>query len=70
MNYLSLSKEQLKNEYQQQSKRYENLKAQQLCLDLSRGKPSAQQLDLSNAILDCVNSSSVLYTENGTDCTP
>ena len=68
MNYLSLSKEQLKNEYQQQSKRYEDLKAQQLCLDLSRGKPSAQQLDLSNAILDCVNSSSVLYTENGTDC--
>lgn len=68
MNYLSLSKQELKKEYDLQSKRYEDLKAQGLRLDLSRGKPSAQQLDLSDGILDSVNSSSVLYTENGTDC--
>lgn len=68
MNYLNLSKQQLKSEYDSLNKRYELLKAQGLCLDLSRGKPSPAQLDLSNGLLDSVNSSSVIYTENGTDC--
>ncbi len=53
--------EQLKSEYQ-------SVKAQKLSLDLSRGKPGAEQLDLLQGMLDCISSSSDCRTENGFDC--
>lgn len=47
---------------------YEAIKNQKLSLDLSRGKPGAEQLDLLQGMLDCISSSSDCRTENGFDC--
>ncbi len=46
---------------------YESFKSKGLKLDMSRGKPEARQLELSNEMLDVLNSKSSLKTENGTD---
>ncbi|MEG6614758.1 aminotransferase [Pseudoclostridium thermosuccinogenes] len=48
--------------------RYDEFKAQNLNLDMSRGKPGADQLDLTMEMLDCINSESRLIAENGIDC--
>ena len=47
---------------------YEAYRAQGLSLDLSRGKPGAQQLDLLQGMLDCIDSSADCRTEDGFDC--
>ena len=47
---------------------YEKAKAKGLFLDLSRGKPSPDQLDLMNDLFDSMDSSVDCYTEDGVDC--
>ena len=47
---------------------YERAKALGLSLDLSRGKPSPDQLDLMNDLFDSMDSSVNYYTEDGIDC--
>ena len=47
---------------------YEKEKAKGLSLDLSRGKPSPDQLDLMNDLFDSMDSSVDCYTEDGVDC--
>lgn len=54
MSYLSMSKEELKKEKELVLNKYNELKALGLKLDMSRGKPSAQQLDLSVEILNAL----------------
>jgi len=54
MSYLNMSKEELKKEKELVLNKYNELKALGLKLDMSRGKPSAQQLDLSVEILDAL----------------
>jgi DNA-binding transcriptional MocR family regulator len=49
--YHSLSPDELLAEHTSQQHNYETLLAKHLSLDLTRGKPSPQQLDLSNALL-------------------
>ena len=66
--YQNLSKEQLlalKSEFEAS---YEKKKALNLQLDMSRGKPSPSQLDVSLGLMDALNSNSVLKSEDGTDC--
>ncbi len=66
--YQNLSKEQLlalKSEFEAS---YEEKKALNLQLDMSRGKPSPSQLDVSLGLMDALNSDSVLKSEDGTDC--
>ena len=50
--YLSMTKDELLNEYNSVKSDYENLKAQGLSIDMSRGKPGADQLDISDGMND------------------
>lgn len=68
MQYNDMSKEELLTLKESLNNEYAEAKAKGLSLDMSRGKPSAKQLDVSLGILDTINSSSVLKSEDGTDC--
>lgn len=50
------------------NKEFEGYKAQHLKLDMSRGKPSEEQLDLSMGMMDVLHSGSDLWCEQGVDC--
>ncbi|NLZ46000.1 MAG: aminotransferase class I/II-fold pyridoxal phosphate-dependent enzyme [Clostridiales bacterium] len=63
-----MSKEQLVEFKAQVQKEYEDFKSKGLKLDMSRGKPSSLQLDMSMEILDVINSTSDMNTETGIDC--
>ncbi|MGV0851406.1 aminotransferase class I/II-fold pyridoxal phosphate-dependent enzyme [Mycolicibacterium phlei] len=52
MSFLSLGRDDLSAHFEQQKRNYEDLKAKGLKLDLTRGKPSPEQLDLSNKLLE------------------
>ncbi|MFB1100008.1 aminotransferase class I/II-fold pyridoxal phosphate-dependent enzyme [Terribacillus sp. JSM ZJ617] len=66
-NYQDLSNEALQQKYNTLQDAYEAIASQQLHLDMSRGKPCTEQLDLSQPMLDIITSSSTVKTENGTD---
>lgn len=66
--YQNLSKEQLLALKSELEASYEEKKALNLQLDMSRGKPSPSQLDVSLGLMDALNSNSVLKSEDGTDC--
>lgn len=60
--YKDMTKGELLEEKQKLQKRFEEYKAMGLSLDMSRGKPSKEQLDLSMDMLKPID-----YTENGVD---
>ncbi len=66
--YLEMSKEeleQLRTELKAAYRRYQDM---ELSLNMSRGKPCKEQLDLSMELMDILNSDSDLTCEDGTDC--
>ena len=65
--YKDMSKEELLVEKASLEAEYEKVKALNLKLDMSRGKPSAEQLDLSMGILQAVDTKEALISENGMD---
>jgi len=65
--YQEMTKEELLVEKAALEKQFEEIKALNLKLDMSRGKPSAEQLDISMDILDVLDSKSVIKSENGMD---
>ena len=65
-NYNLMNKQELLDEKKEILKKYENFKKKKLKLDRSRGKPSAQQLDLSMDMLSSINSNTDCVI-NGTD---
>lgn len=66
--YQELSKPELETLKTKLQAEYDAFKAQGLKLDMSRGKPGAEQLSLSMGLLDCVNEETGWKTENGFDC--
>ena len=66
--YADMSKEELAEELQTLKKEYHKLQAMDLHLDMSRGKPCQEQLNLSMGMMDVLDSSSDLTCEDGLDC--
>ncbi len=66
--YSSLSREELSTLRDKLEQEYKEVKELGLKLDMSRGKPSKTQLELSMGMLDTVNSESNMECEDGTDC--
>lgn len=62
-----MSKEELAARVAELKNAYEAIKAKGLKLDMSRGKPGPEQLDLTLEMLECVNFRDGYKTENGTD---
>jgi len=62
-----LSTQQLQERKRQLIKQLEDYKSMGLKLDMSRGKPAPDQLDLSSGMLTCLSETDYL-SENGTDC--
>ena len=65
--YTELTRKELLDLQKELQAEYQSEKDKGLKLDISRGKPSKAQLDLSMPMLDVINSSSDMTTENGTD---
>lgn len=68
MNYSQMSKQELAELKLSLENEYNALKAEGLSLDLSRGKPGQEQLDLMTGMLDCISSAADCKSENGVDC--
>ena len=66
--YQEMTKEELLQEKAQLEAEYKKYQMRGLQLDMSRGKPSAEQLDISMGMMDVLNSSVDLACEDGTDC--
>ena len=66
--YRELSVEELTVLKSELEQRFEEVKAMNLKLDMSRGKPSKAQLDLSMGMMDVLSSEADLMCEEGVDC--
>ena len=66
--YKEMSKEQLLHEKDMLEQKFKEVQDRNLKLDMSRGKPSAAQLNLSNGMMDVLNSTSDMVCESGVDC--
>ena len=66
--YKQMTKEELLTLQAELEKQFEDAKGKGLNLDMSRGKPSAMQLDISMDMLNTVNSTSEMKDEQGVDC--
>lgn len=66
--YAMMTKEELQELKKTLSAQYKEFQGKDLKLDMSRGKPSTEQLDLSMGLMDVLGSSDDLTCEDGTDC--
>lgn len=66
--YAELTKEELQNEYDKIVSEYEKYKSLGLKLDLSRGKPNSDQLDISLPLLSEARPREKCFSINGVDC--
>ncbi len=63
-----MTTQELREERERVKKIYKKYQERDLQLDMSRGKPSTEQLDLSMGMMDVLNSQVDLKCEDGTDC--
>ena len=68
MRYDEMSREERQQELETLKKEYRKMQALDLHLNMSRGKPCQEQLDLSMGMMDVLSSGSDLTCEDGTDC--
>ena len=66
--YRELGREELLELKEELEAQFAEVKAKGLKLDMSRGKPSKAQLDLSMGMMDVLTSDSDLICEEGVDC--
>ena len=66
--YSEMTADELKEELAGLKKQYHKIQALGIHLDMSRGKPSQDQLDLSMGMMDVLSSTDDLTCEDGTDC--
>ena len=66
--YRELSTEELLKIKSELELKFAEIKAKDLKLDMSRGKPSAAQLDIAMGMMDVLGSDSNLVCEEGVDC--
>ena len=66
--YKEMTKEELKELKEQLDRQYEEVKAQGLKLDMSRGKPSVSQLDMVRGMMDVLSSNCDYKSSEGIDC--
>ena len=65
--FQQLSPQELQEIKQQLSQQYREFQSQKITLDMTRGKPCAEQLDLAMGLFDCADASH--YTaQDGSDC--
>ncbi len=68
LDYRSASEKDLESEYKKLKDEYDVFCSKNLSLDMSRGKPCKEQLDISNEIFDVLKSDSNFLSEDGFDC--
>lgn len=66
--YQEMSKEELQKEKESLEAAYQEYQKRGVKLDMSRGKPSTEQLELSMPMMDVLSSKTALVSEDGTDC--
>lgn len=66
--FQEMSRQELKELYDRLTLQFEEIKAEGLKLDMSRGKPAPEQLETAMPLMDILNAESDMRTENGTDC--
>lgn len=66
--YTEMSNEELQALYRELNVKYHEFQGRDLSLNMSRGKPSLEQLNLSMGMMDVLNSESDLSSDDGTDC--
>lgn len=66
--FTEMTKEELLEMKAPLKEKYKEYRAKNLSLNMARGKPCAEQLDLSMGMMDVLNSSSDLTCDDGTDC--
>ena len=65
---LKMSKEELEAEFKCVKAEYEKLRLMHLSLDMSRGKPGADNMDLSEMMFDLVGNDTGFKNISGIDC--
>lgn len=63
-----MTKEELELQRKELAEQYKEMQERDLRLDMSRGKPSLAQLDLSMGMMDVLSSKDDLTCDDGTDC--
>lgn len=66
--YLQMEKQDLKKEFESVRKEYEALRALHLSLDMSRGKPGFDNMDVSEKMFDLVGNDTGFKNISGIDC--